>query len=98
MGYKLHYPELQVGSILYDSNNKTVVLDEVRQEEESGDATLVFSATNNSEATDFAPVIELAGSRVSESGTVFDKFLDRVEGWTPHTIRIEAGVLPPDGP
>ena len=95
--YKLHYPELQVGSILYDSNNKTVVLDEVRQEEESGDVTLVFSTTNNSEATDFAPVIELAGSRVSESGTVFDKFLDRVEGWTPHTIRIEAGAVPPGG-
>ena len=95
--YKLHYPELQVGSTLYDSNNKTVVLDEVRQEEESGDVTLVFSATNNSEATDFAPVLELAGSRVSESGTVFDKYLDRAGGWTPHTIRIEAGALPPGG-
>ena len=95
--YKLHYPELQVGSMLYDSNNKTVVLDGVRHEEDTGDVTLVFSATNNSEATDFAPVLELAGSRVSESGTVFDKYLDRVEGWTPHTIRIEAGALPPGG-
>ena len=95
--YKLHYPELQVGSMLYDSNNKTVVLDEVRQEEDTGDVTLVFSATNNSEATDFAPVIELAGSRVSENGTVFDKYLDRAGGWTPHTVRIEGGVLPPGG-
>ena len=65
--YKLHYPERQVGSILYDSNNKSVVLDEVRQAEDT------------------------------ESGTVFDKYLDRAGGWTPHTIRIEAGALPPGG-
>ena len=93
--YTLHYPELPVGSTLYDSNNKTVVLDEVRQESNTGDITLVFHAANESEATDFAPVIELAGSRVSESGKVFDGDLDPTKGWRPHTVQIEGDKLVP---
>ena len=93
--YRLHYPELQIGSTLYDSNKKTVVLDEVRQEEDTGDITLVFSAKNDSEATDFAPVIELVGSRVSHSGTLFDGGLDPSDDWMPHTVRIEGDKLAP---
>ena len=93
--YRLHYQELTVGSTLYDSNQKKVVLEQVRQEVDTGGVTLVFSATNDSEAADFAPVIELAGSRVSESGRVFDGDFDAVVGWTPQTVRIEGGKLAP---
>ena len=93
--YRLHYQELTVGSTLYDSNQKKVVLEQVRQEADTGGVTLVFSATNDSEAADFAPVIELAGSRVSESGRVFDGDFDAVVGWTPQTVRIEGEKLAP---
>ena len=93
--YRLHYQEFTVGSTLYDSNQKKVVLEQVRQEADTGGVTLVFSATNDSEATDFAPVIELAGSRVSVSGRVFDGDFDAVVGWTPQTVRIEGEKLAP---
>ena len=93
--YRLHYQEFTVGSTLYDSNQKKVVLEQVRQEADTGGVTLVFSATNDSEAADFAPVIELAGSRVSVSGRVFDGDFDAVVGWTPQTVRIEGEKLAP---
>ena len=93
--YRLHYQEFTVGSTLYDSNQKKVVLEQVRQEADTGGVTLVFSATNDSEATDFAPVIELAGSRVSESGRVFDGEMHPAAGWTPQTVRIEGEKLAP---
>ena len=93
--YRLHYQEFTVGSTLYDSNQKKVVLEQVRQEADTGGVTLVFSATNDSEATDFAPVIELAGARVSVSGRVFDGDFDAVVGWTPQTVRIEGEKLAP---
>ena len=93
--YRLHYPKLAVGSALYDSNRKTLVLDEVRQESESGSIRLVFRATNDSEATDFAPVIELAGSRVSESGDLFDGVLSSAVGWAPQIVQMEGRKLAP---
>ena len=93
--YRLHYQELAAGSTLYDSNRKRVVLEAVRQKEDAGRIVLVFNVTNDSEAADFAPAIELAGSRVSESGTVFDGELDAAAGWTPPTYQFELGRLAP---
>ena len=94
--YKLHYPEIQEGSELYDSYGKTVVLEEIRQEKSFGNIVLVFSASNDSEASDFAPVIEITGSRVSESGEVLDDESKATEtGWTFHTIRMEGDKLAP---
>ena len=94
--YRLHYQELAAGSTLYDSNRKRVVLEAVRQKEDAGRIGLVFRLTNDSEAADFAPAIELAGSRVSESGTVFDGELDTAAGWTPPIYQFElVGRLAP---
>ena len=93
--YRLHYQELAAGSTLYDSNRKRVVLEAIRQKEDAGRIVLVFSVTNDSEAADFAPAIEMAGSRVSESGTVFDGELDAAAGWTPPTYQFELGRLAP---
>lgn len=93
--YRLHYPELPAGTLLYDSNGKTVVLHEVVQEPASGSVRLVFRARNDSEATDFAPVIQVAGSRVSEGGDFFDETLTTATGWIPETIRMEGRKLAP---
>ena len=93
--YRLHYQELAAGSTLYASNQKRVVLEAIRQEEDSGRIVLVFNVTNDSEAADFAPAIALAGSRVSESGTVFDGELHAAAGWTPPTYQFELGRLAP---
>ena len=93
--YGMHYPELPAGTTLYDSSRKTVALHEVVQEAASGSVRLVFRARNDSEATDFAPVIQVSGSRVSESGVFFDKTLSPTAGWIPETVRIEGRKLAP---
>ena len=67
----------------------------MRQEADRGSVRLVFRAANDSEATDFAPLIELAGSRVSESGKLFDRDLTPDAAWTPETVRIEGRTLAP---
>ncbi len=93
--YRLHYQELPVGSTLYDSNRKTVVLEKVRQEMDTGGVTLVFSARNDSEATDFAPVIDLTGSRVSQSGRFLEGNLYAAADWAPQSVRVEGKKLAP---
>ena len=93
--YKLHYAEFAVGLVLYDSNHKKVVLEKTLIQEPHGAMILVFSAENGSDTTEFVPVIELAGSRVSKSGVMFDGVFHPTKGWTPKTVRIEGGILSP---
>ena len=91
--YRLHYSELEAGTVLFDFESKMVVLEEVRQEE-TRDLTLVFKASNDSEAADFSPVVELAGARVTQSGKVVDGQFDDA-GWTPLTTQDQGDTIGP---
>ncbi len=58
--YTAHYPEARPGSALYESERKTVVLDSVKQDPDTGDLELTLTARNDSESKDFTPVINSA--------------------------------------
>ena len=92
--YRSHYPEIQPGMVMYDSNRKMVVVEEVRQVKGTGEVALVLNAINNSEATDFAPRLALAGSRVSRTGKFFDGLATK---WTPNEVWAQPDNIPPGG-
>ena len=56
--YTAHYDEASPGSVLYDQEGKTVVLDGVKHDPETGDMQIDLTATNGSEAADFTPVFK----------------------------------------
>ena len=67
--YTAHYSEAAPGSVLYELDGKTVVLDGVQHNPVSGGIELSMTAVNDSEAADFAPVfipdaVFSAGGRV----------------------------------
>ena len=67
--YTAHYPEAAPGSVLYESDGKTVMLDQVRQDPESGGLEVEVTANNGSEALDFTPLF-LPSGIFSTSGRV----------------------------
>ena len=94
--HELIYPELASGSVLYDVNRKRVVLEAIEHSPVTGDMNLRLSVTNNSEATDFSPVVTLNASRVSASGIIFDGLASSdSDGWDPLVIRTEGQKVPP---
>ena len=58
--YTAHYAEATPGSTLYESEGKTVALDSITQHPDTGDIELAMTATNDSEASDFLPVLNPA--------------------------------------
>lgn len=54
--YAAYYPQAAPGSVLYDSGSKTVVVDSIDHDPDGG-IQLSMTASNNSEAEDFGPVI-----------------------------------------
>ena len=96
--HELIYPELEAGSVLYDVNRKRVVLEAIEHSFVTGDVNLRLGVTNNSEATDFSPVVTLNASRVSASGIIFDGHPSSdSDGWDPLVIRTQGQKLPPGG-
>ena len=94
--HELIYPELASGSVLYDVNRKRVVLEAIEHSPVTGDMNLRLSVTNNSEATDFSPVVTLNASRVSASGIIFDGLASSdSDGWDPLVIRTEGQKVSP---
>ena len=59
--YTAHYPEAVPGSVLYESDGKTVVLDAVRHDPSRGHLELAMTARNDNEASDFTPAFSLVG-------------------------------------
>ena len=92
--YTAHYPELSSGSVLYESDNKTVLLEGIEHDPDSGEMTLVFSAANGSEASDFAPQVGLTGARVS-AAAILDGRFDEARGWVPSALQIWGSTLAP---
>ena len=67
--YTAHYSEASPGTVLYDVDGKTVVLDAVAHNSENGGMELSMTASNNSEATDFTPAF-IVDAVFSKSGQV----------------------------
>ncbi len=67
--YTAYYSEASPGTVLYDVDGKTVVLDAVAHNSENGGMELSMTASNNSEATDFTPTF-IAEAVFSKSGQV----------------------------
>ena len=59
--YTTHYAEATPGSVLYESDGKTVVLDQVRHDPETGGLEVELTANNGSEASDFTPLFLPSG-------------------------------------
>ena len=93
--YRVNYPEIEVATVLYDFNSKTITLAAIKQDAETGAVSLRFSATNNSEAADFVPVVEVKGARVSSEGMVFDGADDTALGWTSPSTDVKGDKLAP---
>jgi hypothetical protein len=93
--YRLHYPELAIGSVLYDSNSKTISLAAVEQHRESGNIVLNFSAENNSEVADFVPSISASATRVTRNGLLLDDKGDGSLGWIPTSVNAQGKKLAP---
>ena len=54
--YTAFLPEASPGSLLYESEGKTVALDSITHDPETGEMKLAMTASNDSEASDFTPV------------------------------------------
>ncbi|MFQ5874121.1 MAG: PQQ-binding-like beta-propeller repeat protein [Dehalococcoidia bacterium] len=93
--YRLHYPELAIGSVLYDFNSKTISLAEVKQHRESGNIVLNFSAENNSEVADFVPSISASATRVTRNGLLLDDKGNGTLGWVPTSVNAQGRKLAP---
>ena len=93
--YRAHYPEILPDTVLYDSNRKRVVLHAIEHDAETGEILLRFIASNDSEATDFAPTFRAIGTRVSASGKIFDGL---THTWAPPVVvDTEIEAVPPGG-
>ena len=55
--YTAHYLEARPGAMLYDSEGKTIVLDAITQDPDSGSLELAMTVRNDSEAADFTPAL-----------------------------------------
>ena len=55
--YTAYFPQAEPGSLLYDRQGKTITLDSVTQDPETGALELAMTAANGSEASDFSPVL-----------------------------------------
>ena len=58
--YTAHYPGAMSGALLYESDGKTVVLDSITQNPDTGNPQLALIAKNDNEAEDFTPAVDTA--------------------------------------
>ena len=58
--YTAHYPGAMSGALLYESDGKTVVLDSITQNPDTGNLQLALTAKNDNEAEDFTPAVDTA--------------------------------------
>lgn len=93
--YRANYPEIEVGSILFDFNSKTITLEGFEPDSENGAVVLKFSATNNSEAADFVPSVKALAARVSDEGRVFDGTDAASLDWVPTSASSQGEKLAP---
>ena len=93
--YATHYPEIRVGTKLYDLDAKTISLEAVEHDRHTGAIILRLSAANGNESTDFAPAVTARAARVSISGTVFDGADDTALGWTLEPLTGSGETLAP---
>ena len=88
--YRAHYAPLAAtpGSVLYESGGKTIVLDGIRQNSQTGDIEIAMTARNDSEASDFSPKVLLSGDLFAQNGRI---------GWVS-PARTNEGKTPTSSP
>ncbi len=93
--YRLHYPEISVGTVLYDVDDKIIALLDVDHDQDTGAIILTFYASNNTENLDFAPLISGWAARVSLGGQFVDGSDDAASGWDPVSVSGQGTTLAP---
>ena len=93
--HRPHYSLIVAGSLQYDFEAKRVTLADVEHDSETGSLVLKFSAVNDSEATDFTPLVRASVVRVSLDGTILDGLADPVVGWLPVLLSARGDTLAP---
>ncbi len=90
--FRLHYPSLPTGDILFDRERKIVTLERISHDDENGALQLEFRATNNAGSGEFQPEITARAGRIADDGTVF---LDGVGNWNVQEVAVISEPLGP---
>ena len=93
--YRQHYTRLAPGFVVYDRQERTIVLEAIEHDGVTGAAVLRFSAANNTEGSDFTPLVKAEAIRVSSNGVIFDGVDNLARGWVPSSLTAQGNTLAP---